>query len=51
MELQPSQDVLDTIRAFRLPRYHEIPDVGFYLQQTAKYNNTLMQPLCDLEIT
>ncbi len=51
MELQPSQDVLDTIRAFRLPRYHEIPDVGFYLQQTAKYINTYMQPLCDMEIT
>lgn len=51
MELQPRQDTLDTIRAFRLPRYQEIPDVGFYLQQTAKYINTYMQPFCDMDIT
>lgn len=25
------------IEGFRLPRYHEIPDVGLYLEQTTKY--------------
>ena len=28
-----------SIRGFRLPRYHEIPDVGLYLEQTTKYVN------------
>lgn len=27
------------MRGFRLPRYHEIPDVGLYLEQTTKYIN------------
>ena len=30
---------------FRLPRYHEIPDVGLYLEQTTKYVNQCIRPL------
>lgn len=30
---------------FRLPRYREIPDVGLYLEQTAKYINDVLAPL------
>ena len=30
---------------FRLPRYQEIPDVGLYLEQTAKYVSQCIQPL------
>lgn len=51
MEIQLSQDVVEAIRSYRLPRYHEIPDVGLYLNQAAKYINTYMQPFCDMEIT
>lgn len=29
--------VAEAVRNFRLPRYHEIPDVGLYLEQTSKY--------------
>ena len=34
-----------SIRGFRLPRYHEIPDVGLYLEQTTKYVNQCICPL------
>lgn len=36
---------------FRLPRYKEIPNVGLYLDQTAKYINGFLQPLGCVEIT
>lgn len=42
----PISDVLaDSIRGFRLPRYHEIPDMGLYLEQTTKYVNSCISPL------
>ena len=34
-----------SLRGFRLPRYHEIPDVGLYLEQTTKYINQCIRPL------
>ena len=34
-----------SIRGFRLPRYHEIPDVGLYLEQATKYVNQCIHPL------
>ena len=39
------------IQDFRLPRYHEIPDVGLYLDQTVKYINRILAPLHCPEIT
>ena len=30
---------------FRLPRYHEIPDVGLYLEQTTKYLSGYLAPV------
>ena len=41
----------DSIRGFRLPRYHEIPDVGLYLEQTTKYINQSVQSLGFGEMT
>ena len=35
----------DSMRGFRLPRYHELPDVGLYLEQTTKYINQKIEPL------
>lgn len=34
-----------SLGGFRLPRYHEIPDVGLYLEQTTKYVNQCIRPL------
>ncbi|MBE5787738.1 MAG: DUF1836 domain-containing protein [Clostridiales bacterium] len=39
------------IQDFHLPRYHEIPDVGLYLDQTVKYINRFLTPLHCPEIT
>lgn len=41
----------DPIHNFHLPRYQEIPDVGLYLEQTAKYIDTYLQPLESISIT
>ncbi len=40
-----------SMRAFRLPRFHEIPDVGLYLEQTTKYVNQIIAPLGIGELT
>lgn len=37
--------------SFHLPRYEEIPNVGLYLEQTAKYINEYIAPLQEAEIT
>ena len=34
-----------------MPRYHELPNVGLYLEQTAKYINSFLLPLGCMEIT
>lgn len=39
------------IREFRLPRYSEIPEVGLYLEQVAKYVNGYLTPLGCMELT
>lgn len=39
------------MRGFRLPRFHEIPDVGLYLEQTTKYVNQCIQPLGVEDVT
>ena len=35
----------NTIQSFHLPPYHEIPDVGLYLDQVTRYINDSLQPL------
>ena len=35
----------ESLRGFRLPRYHEIPDVGLYLEQTTKYISGYLSPI------
>ena len=40
-----------SIDAFRLPSYQEIPDVGLYLEQTAKYISDCLAPVQDTPVT
>ena len=40
-----------TVNGFRLPRYGEIPNVGLYLEQVAKYICDCVAPLGDVTIT
>jgi hypothetical protein len=45
METHISDAISCSMRGFRLPRYHEIPDVGLYLEQTTKYINQCIAAL------
>lgn len=51
MNTSISEDKINSIKNFRMPRYHELPNVGLYLEQTAKYINSFLQPLGCMEIT
>lgn len=39
------------VKEFKLPRYHEIPDVGLYLEQVAEYISEYLKPLGDITLT
>ena len=51
MKTNISDAISCSMRGFRLPRYHEIPDVGLYLEQTTKYINRCIQPLGFEDVT
>ena len=51
MNAQAKQPHTAAIRSFRLPRYHEIPTVGLYLEQTAKYISEHLAPLGEYALT
>ena len=44
-------EIRDSVRCFRLPRYEELPDVGLYLEQVTKYISDYLAPLEDIVIT
>ena len=45
MNQQMTDAISCSMCGFRLPRYHEIPDVGLYLEQTTKYVNQCIRHL------
>ncbi len=45
------QQIADSLRDFRLPRYNEIPDVGLYLEQATKYVCGYLAPLGEYTLT
>lgn len=51
MKKESKEQMAISIQNFRLPRYHEIPNVGFYLEQVTKYINEYLAPFEDLTIT
>lgn len=51
MNTSINEEKLNSIQNFRMPRYHELPNVGLYLEQTAKYINSFLMPLGCMEIT
>ena len=44
-------EIIQSIQEFRFPKYHEIPDVGLFLEQVSKYISTTLQPLGDITVT
>jgi hypothetical protein len=51
MNQQISDAITCSMRGFRLPRDHEIPDVGLYLEQTTEYVNQCIRPLGIEDVT
>lgn len=51
MNSQITDAISCSMRGFRLPRYHEIPNVGLYLEQTTKYVNQCIAPLGFEDVT
>ena len=41
----------EKVKAFHLPRYSELPDMGFYLEQVVKFINSCLVPLGCTELT
>ena len=46
-----NESITKSIEGFHLPKYEEIPNVGLYLDQTAKYINEYLTLFPDLEMT
>ncbi len=51
MEQHIKEDLARSVAALRLPRYEEIPDVGLFLDQTAKYVSQFLDPLLEQALT
>lgn len=44
-------EISQSVQDFSLPRYHQIPDVGLYLEQTAKYITEYLSCLGQFSLT
>lgn len=51
MKQETKQQIADSIKDFRLPRYNEIPNVGLYLEQATKYVGEYLAPLGEYTLT
>ena len=51
MNESAKQQISFSIQNFRLPRYHEIPNVGLYLEQTSKYIAECLAPVQETAFT
>lgn len=51
MDIKLNKAVAEKIKDFSLPRYKDLPVMGLYLEQTAKYINKCVEPLGCSEIT
>ena len=51
MKQQIKEEIRASVENFRLPRYDELRDDGFYLEQAARYISDLLLPLQDTAVT
>ena len=51
MKSETKLQISQSIENFRLPRYSEIPNVGLYLEQAAKYVCEYLEPLGEYSLT
>lgn len=51
MKEEIKQQMAESIKDFRMPRYHELPNEGLYLEQTTQYINSILAPLGCMGLT
>lgn len=51
MKQESKQQIAASVQDFSLPSYNEIPNVGLYLEQAAKYISEYLAPLGDFALT
>ena len=51
MDQQIKSEIARSVQDLRLPHYQEIPSVGLFLDQTAKYISEYLTPLHGVELT
>ncbi|MBQ2928449.1 MAG: DUF1836 domain-containing protein [Oscillospiraceae bacterium] len=51
MKQETKQQIAQSMKDFRLPRYNEIPNVGLYLEQATKYVGEYLSPLGEYTLT
>ena len=51
MKNETLQRIAASVNGFHLPRYNEIPNVGLYLEQTAKFITEYYAPLGEYGLT
>ena len=51
MKQEMKEQIAQSVADFRLPRYHEIPNVGLYLEQATKYVCEYLAPLGEYTLT
>ena len=51
MNQETKQRIAESLRDVHLPRYHEIPDVGLYLEQATKYICRYLSPILETPLT
>ena len=51
MKQETKRRISQSVAVFRLPRYHEIPNVGLYLEQATKYVCEYLAPLGEFSLT
>jgi len=51
MEHSTKERIAASIQNFKLPSYHDIPDVGLYLEQVSRYISDYLSPLENISIT
>jgi len=51
MDQTTKQQIMESVRILRLPGFEEIPSVGLFLDQTAKYISEFLRPLALPDLT
>ena len=49
--MKTNTNIESTLHEFRLPAYNEIPDVGLYLEQVAKFINSYFTEFPEMQVT